>query len=443
MRKGCARKKKTTRTKIDRRNMSLRPSDAHPSRAARLHQVLQIGPRLAASQTAPARTAAGAQGDDGLPLPTMPPSTPAPAPPPQPPVPTPPPPTDPAAIAEMQARIKAAKEQQKAERLAQAEAARLLTEQAKAAKAEAKAARDAEREAERRLAEATRQAREREKAEKAAEALRKQLEKQAEKEAKEAAKAQLDAEKAALRQAKEAEKAARQLAAQEQREAREAEKAAREARRAEELAEREARDALRRQQAEALAAARALEQTRKAEKRKAEVDAKAAAAEAKRARIRQEQCDEALHQIHLLRDELETVGDRAEELLAKLISLACDEAGPEEMKWIQRLVEEAMAAQERLLGVIESSGIDWQVEQHEEALDGDEEGEEEEESGEESEEEDDAGVRLGKFGKMEVVPDEEAEEEGDAFDEAEYKKAMEALRKGKMNPGDLDGMDHD
>ena len=191
-----------------------------------------------------------------------------------------------------------------------------------------------------------------------------------------------------------------------------------------------------------MAAARALEQTRKAEKRKAEVEAKAAAADAKRARIRQEECDEALHQIHLLRDELETVGDRAEELLAKLISLACDEAGPEEMKWIQRLVEEAMAAQQRLLGVIENSGIDWQVEQHEEALDGEEEGEEEE-SGEESEEEDEAGVRLGKFGKMEVVPDEEAGEEGDAFDEAEYKKAMEALRKGKMSQGDLDGMDHD
>ena len=52
-------------------------------------------------------------------------------------------------------------------------------------------------------------------------------------------------------------------------------------------------------------------------------------------------------------------------------------------------------------------------------------------------------MRLGKFGKMEVVPDEEAGEEGDAFDEAEYKKAMEALRKGKMSQGDLDGMDHD
>ena len=43
-----------------------------------------------------------------------------------------------------------------------------------------------------------------------------------------------------------------------------------------------------------------------------------AKAEAKRARIRQEECDEILRQIHLVRDELESVGDRAQELLGKL-----------------------------------------------------------------------------------------------------------------------------
>ena len=47
-----------------------------------------------------------------------------------------------------------------------------------------------------------------------------------------------------------------------------------------------------------------------------------------------------------------------------------------------------------------------------------EEEEDEESSGAEDEEEDDAGVRVGRFGKMEVVADEdmEAEEGAEAFD---------------------------
>ena len=340
----------------------------------------------------------------------------------------------------MQARLKAAREAQKAERQAQADAAKQLAEQAKAVKAEAKAARDAEREADKRLADAAREAREREKAEKQAEALRKQLEKQAEKEAKEAAKAQLEAEKLALKQAKDAEKAARELAVHEAREAREAEKAAAAARRAEEKAEREARDALRKQQAEALVVARAFEATQKAEKRKAEADARAAAAEAKRARIRQEECEEALRQIHMLRDELETIGDRAAELRAKLIEKLCKDAGPVEMQWIERLVEEAMGAQQRLLSVIEHGGIDWQVDEHEQKL----EEEESEEEGEE-ESEDEGGVIVGRYGNMEVVADEDVEDEEGAgrFDEDEYKQAMAALRKGKMMQDDLHGVDHD
>ena len=175
--------------------------------------------------------------------------------------------------------------------------------------------------------------------------------------------AQLAAEKAAMREAKEAEKAARELAAQEAREAREAEKAAREARRLEEQREREQRDALRRQQQQALAAARATEVAQRAQKRKAESDAKAARAEIKRARIRQEECDETLRQIHLVRDELETVGDRAQELLAKLLSLAGCGADPVDLQWMQALVNEASAAQERLVKLIESSTLDWRTEQ--------------------------------------------------------------------------------
>ena len=66
----------------------------------------------------------------------------------------------------MQAQLKAAKEQQKAERQAQQDAARLLAEQAKAARAEAKAARDAEKAAATQLAAAAKEVRERERAEK-------------------------------------------------------------------------------------------------------------------------------------------------------------------------------------------------------------------------------------------------------------------------------------
>ena len=88
--------------------------------------------------------------------------------------------------------------------------------------------------------------------------------------------------------------------------------------------------------------------------------------------------------------------------------------------------------------MIENSGIDWQVDTHEEAVDDDDD-DDEEESGEE-EEEDEAGVRLGKFGNMEVVAD---DDEGDAFDEEEYKRAMAALRKGRMMQDDLRDVDHD
>ena len=61
------------------------------------------------------------------------------------------------------------------------------------------------------------------------------------------------------------------------------------------------------------------------------------------------------------------------------------------------------------------------------------------------EDEDDAGIRLGRFGKMEVVADEEAEDEAgaDTFDQEEYRRAMAALRKGRMLPDDLKGMQFD
>ena len=145
-------------------------------------------------------------------------------------------------------------------------------------------------------------------------------------------------------------------------------------------------------------------------------------------------------QIHLLRDELETVGDRAAELRAKLIDKLCDDVGPAEMQWIERLVEEAIAAQQRLLSVIENSGIDWQVDEHEQKLDDDES---EEEAGEE-ESEDEGGVIVGRYGNMEVVADEDVEDEEGAerFDGDEYRKAMAALRRGKMMQDDLQGVDH-
>ena len=351
--------------------------------------------------------------------------------------------------AELAAQLKAAKERQKAERQAQAEAARLLAEQAKAVREQAKAARDAEKAAAARLAAAAREAREREKLEKAAETERKRLEREAAKEAREAAVAQLAAEKAALRESKEAEKAARELAAQEAREAKEAEKAVKEARRVEEQREREARDALRHQQQEALAAARAEETTQRALKRKAETDARAAKAEAKRARIRQEECDETIRHIHLVRDELESVGDRAQELLGKLISMGNCGADAADLQWMQALVDEAVRGQERLVQLIESATINWRTEEHARIIDEEEEDEGEDDyegSGEENESEDEAGIRVGKFGKLEVVADEDmmCDEDGtEAFDQEEYRRAMAGLRKGRMLQSDLEGMEHD
>ena len=63
----------------------------------------------------------------------------------------------------------------------------------------------------------------------------------------------------------------------------------------------------------------------------------------------------------------------------------------------------------------------------------------------EEEEEDAVGVRVGRFGKMEVVADEDMEEEEGAekFDQDEYKRAMAALRQGRMAPDDLRGMQFD
>lgn len=355
-------------------------------------------------------------------------------------------PPRPPSPAELAGQLSAAMEQQKAERLAQQAAARQLEEQAKAARAEAKVARAAERDAAARAAAAAREARERQRLEKLAEAERKRLERDAIKEAKQAAAAQLAAEKAALRESKEAEKAARELAAQEAKEAKEAEKAAREARRVEEQREREARDALRRQQQDQLAAARAEEAAQRAEKRKAEADARAAQAEAKRARIRQEECEETLRQIHLLRDELETVGDRAQELLGKLISMNNCDADATDLRWMQALVDEAVAAQERLVTLIERSTIDWRTEHHARVIDEEEEDDDDDDEGSgEEESEDEEGVRVGKFGKLEVVADEDmGDEDGaEAFDQEAYRRAMAGLRKGRMLPSDLKGMEHD
>ena len=60
--------------------------------------------------------------------------------------------------------------------------------------------------------------------------------------------------------------------------------------------------------------------------------------------MRQEECDEAISQVHLLRDEMESIGDRAEELLAKLISMMGCGSSVADMAWMQRLVQEALAA---------------------------------------------------------------------------------------------------
>ena len=340
-----------------------------------------------------------------------------------------------AAIAELQRMLKN-------ERAGQLEAARRLADQAKAARAEAKAARLAEKAAAAQLSEATKEARERARLEKLAEIERKRLEKGAMREAREAAAALKAAEVAALREGKEAEKEARASAVQEVKEAKEAEKAAKEARRGEEQRERELRDAQRKQQQDALAAARAEEQLRKSLKRKAEVEAREAAGEAKRARVRQDQCDETMRQIHFLRDEMETVGERAEELLGKLVGLDCS-TPTAELVWIRRLVDEAIAWQDRLMAMIEAAEIDWQTKQHAEIVDEEDLEEEDDDESESSEgEEDEGGVRVGQFGSLEVVADEADEEGGaDAFDEREYQQAMADLRRGRMRAGDLQGMD--
>ena len=114
---------------------------------------------------------------------------------------------------------------------------------------------------------------------------------------------------------------------------------------------------------------------------------------------------------------------------------------------MQALVDEAVKAQERLVRLIESSTIDWRTEQHARVIDEeeDEEEEDEEEGSGEEESEDDEGVRVGKFGKLEVVADEDEDEEDGAedFDQEEYKRAMKSLRKGRMLPSDLEGMDYD
>ena len=358
-----------------------------------------------------------------------------PGPPPAPTLPAPSP-DNRAAIAELQRMLKN-------ERAGQLEAARRLAEQAKAARAEAKAARLAEKVAAAQLSEATKEARERARLEKLAEIERKRLEKGATREAREAAAALKAAEVAALREGKEAEKEARASAVQEVKEAKEAEKAAKEGRRVEEQRERELRDAQRKQQQDALAAARAEEQLRKSLKRKAEVEAREAAGEAKRARVRQDQCDETMRQIHFLRDEMETVGERAEELLGTLVSLDCS-TPTAELVWIRRLIDEAIAWQDRLLAMIEAAEIDWQTKQHAEIVDEEDLEEKDDDESESSGDEDEGGVRVGRFGNLEVVADEADEEGGaDAFNEQEYQQAMADLRRGRMRAGDLQGMDLD
>jgi hypothetical protein len=190
--------------------------------------------------------------------------------------------------------------------------------------------------------------------------------------------------------------------------------------------------------------ARAEEAAQKAAKRKAEADERAAAATAKRVKLRKEECEEALRQIHLLRNEMETQGGKSEELLAKLVSL--DFADEAQLAWMTELVAEAQRAQQQLLALIESNTIDWQVEQHAAFMDAEDGAEEEDESEEEGEEEeeDDAGVRVGQFGRLHVVTDEETEQEGaDTFDEGEYARTMKLLRKGFMSRQDLEGVEHD
>ena len=126
--------------------------------------------------------------------------------------------------------------------------------------------------------------------------------------------------------------------------------------------------------------------------------------------------------------------------MGKLLSLDCSTPSAE-LVWIRRLVEEAIASQDRLLALIEAAEVDWQTKVHAEIIDEEDLEEEEDDDSETSGEEDEGGVRVGRFGNLEVVADEDDEEGGDSFDEQEYRQAMADLRKGRMNAGDLHGME--
>ena len=89
--------------------MSVRPAAPPPKAKSRVQEVLEIGERARHMRSTGA-------GNGDTPLQPLPAPTPV----------TPQSPSDPAAIAEMQARLKAAREAQKAERQAQADAAKQL-----------------------------------------------------------------------------------------------------------------------------------------------------------------------------------------------------------------------------------------------------------------------------------------------------------------------------
>lgn len=117
------------------------------------------------------------------------------------------------------------------------------------------------------------------------------------------------------------------------------------------------------------------------------------------------------------------------------------------MAWIHSLVEEACRAQQSLLQLIESEKVDWQTSEHNAVMD-DEDAEEDSEGdggSDEGEEEDTGGVRVGRFGNLEVVPDEDDQDEAGAerFDQDEYRRTMDALKRGFMSPDDLRGMELD
>jgi len=118
------------------------------------------------------------------------------------------------------------------------------------------------------------------------------------------------------------------------------------------------------------------------------------------------------------------------------------------MAWIRSLVDEATRAQQSLLQLIESESVDWQTAEHDALMDdedAEEDGEEEGGSDDDEEEEDAEGVRVGRFGNLEVVPDEDDHDEAGAerFDQDEYRRTMDALQRGFMSPDDLRGMELD